>query len=407
MEAMILMSKKLLSFQFIGFLLLFPQVFLIISCFMILVEQPYLRTSYILQIAVIWLFFHIIPLLFEIVSGEKATKVSPNGNNWEMGNYSEKDIRELVAEATKDLPRKFKNIKVSIAPSRFTSAWTLISLIWPSRFKAKNIFISSGSLHYLTKNELKAIILHEIAHNLPQYRVNPFGSMLLADFALHCGVFIVSCEIAISFLETIAIFVIVHSVVIRIVQSLPVGVYREIEYMCDHFSAKNFGKSHITNALLKLGEEDELTDAVISLSAKRLLSCDHLLLEDIYYAFEAVRPYGRIFHSNLFKHVSEVVTLLVPENDTDNSSDAQNKDFLAHLKARKEIKSSRVRWRSFDEPKKGFLSSNEIEKLCTELSSFPDRALVISEDEFSPTTHPKYRDRILFINHVIIKDGVR
>ncbi len=394
-------SKKLIFAQLTSFLLLILQIFIIISCLTILVKQPHLKATYLLQISLIIFFLHITGYLFENIKGAKHNKVSADGNNWKIGNYSEKEVREQTKEATKDLPERYSNISINIVHNRSTSAWTFISLIWPNRFHKKNISISSGSLHYLTKNELKAIILHEIAHNLPQYRVNPFGNMLLTDIAIFSGVYIVSYDIT-SFWNIIALFVITRSLIIRLTQGFIMEIYKEVEHLCDYFSAKNLGKPHIINALLKMGEESELTDAVISLSAKRLLKQDGLDLEDIYYAFEDVRPYGRIFHNNLFKHASEVVNILNPDKEISNSKEAKNEIFMSYLKTRKEKRTYRIRWRSFDEQKKGFLSRKEIDELCNKLVCFPNNALVISEEEFFPTTHPKYRDRILFINNAII-----
>ena len=395
-----LLSKKLLLFQSIGFLILIFQVFLIVSCFNTLLEQPHLKTSYIYQLIVILLLFHLSPVFYKKLNG-KGTKVRTNGNSWRIGNYSEKEMKDLIEEATQNLPNKLRNIQVNIDRSRSTSAWTISSFIWPNKLLPKSISISRGALYYLNKNELKAVLLHELAHNIPRYRVNPFGGLLLSDIVIHCGLFIFTYDI-ISFFTILFYFTVIRSLIYRVVFSLICNVSKEIEYMCDYFAATILGKAHIINALLKMGEEEELTDAVISLSAKRLTNCESLELIDLYYAFEEVRPYGRIFHDNLFKHVAAVVSHVSEENSEGKTSSGVNNEFLVYLENRRQMRKNRVRWRSFDKQKKGYLSSEEIKELCCELTNFPNKILVMSENEFYPTTHPKFRDRIMVVNDAII-----
>jgi hypothetical protein len=178
---------------------------------------------------------------------------------------------------------------------------------------------------------------------------------------------------------------------------------KQIEHLCDLFSAVHGGREPIINALLKMGEERELTELVQARAAKQLLYDDPPVdVEDFNESFENVRPMGRLFHKNLFRHSKELVKeargdLQEKESDIPKRK-TPNKALADFLKERRNVAAKkRIRWRSFDYERKGRLSSKEIDELCRNLEEKKDCCLVISRIENNPDSHPAFRARFLLL----------
>ena len=391
-------ASKLATLQTLSFFMFLLQLLVMGLCLITLLAKPDETMPFLLQIGMVLLFSHGFDIFSHRFLEKNSHRVSPTGNTWEIGNYSEKAIRDLAKETIQSIPPGYRNLTINIADCRHTTAWTFLTLLWPSRLISKRISITSGSLYYLSPPELKAILMHEIAHHFPSNRINPFGTLLMADISLYCAIFLVTLD-WLPFSFAIVCFCCIRALGIRMIFHYLGDVFREIEHRCDLFSASILGKAPIANALLKIGEEEELVEAVIALSARRLMGCDYLELSDMYCAFNEVRPYGRIFHDNLFKHAAEVVKKIREDFHDCRSTTPANAELRDYLLKRKELGKCRIRWRLFDRHRKGFLSQDELTELCEEMTRSPDKILVVSEDELSPTTHPGFQARIMAINH--------
>jgi hypothetical protein len=153
----------------------------------------------------------------------------------------------------------------------------------------------------------------------------------------------------------------------------------------------------VDNVLLKTGEEEDLVETVLTRAASELRGVHGLELDDLVMAFEEVRPVGRIFHDNLFRHASEVVRKLQEERKRRHGRkvDGGNPELEAFVKYRKQAGGERIRWRVLDKDGDGRLADDEMAELVASLRRQPERVLFRCEGEMNPTSHPAYRERIL------------
>ena len=75
----------------------------------------------------------------------------------------------------------------------------------------------------------------------------------------------------------------------------------------------------------------------------------------------------------------------------------QRPAFKQLLNERSNAIKNRIRWRQYDKDDDGKLIKGEIDELCECMLKNPDRNLFICESDRNPTTHPRYRDRILHL----------
>jgi hypothetical protein len=197
------------------------------------------------------------------------------------------------------------------------------------------------------------------------------------------------------------VFFVVRAMIGAAAARIPTRASQAIEHLCDLYAAERMGAGAMVNVLLKIGEEEELVEVVLTRAARKLRHVTGVETEDLAAAFEAVRPYGRIFHDNLLRHASQVVTKTAedakPSRFKRRRKEALNAELQAVLDYRKKTPRRRTRWRDFDVNGDGRLSDGEIGKLCQALREHPERTLFRCESELTPTTHPACRTRILFL----------
>lgn len=150
----------------------------------------------------------------------------------------------------------------------------------------------------------------------------------------------------------------------------------------------------MVNVLLKLGEEEELVDVVLRRAARELVCLKGVEMEDLVFAFEEVRPHGRIFHDHLLRHASQVVAKVLDE--AKQSAHGRSPDRKRGDRRQPERKGGprRIRWRDFDIDADGRLSDAEIRELCQAIDDHPEYTLFRCEGERNPQTHPSFSARI-------------
>jgi Zn-dependent protease with chaperone function len=355
----------------------------------------------------------VLPFFLYIWQFFRGRRVRPGPvNEWTIGRYSERDIRSLVQECAKGLPASFSRALVRITEERGTQACTLLSLLWPGWGGRPIIWISSGTLHYLTPKELQAVILHEMAHHIPKTRISIPGSWFLVTGVLLITAWFVGANVDPG--AGAWCYILLYTGIIISANAVSVNASRKVEHACDLYAATRMGVSPIANVILKIGEEAELTEAVLALAARRSIGIPALESDDLLLAFEETRPHGRIFHDNLFRHASEVMKCI--NQGTSESPGARprrkrknNSEFEKFLAERKKRRAKRIRWRVFDRNNSGSLSVLELAQLARSLRAHPNHCLVVAEGETHLTTHPSHRERILVLADCIALDenGVR
>jgi hypothetical protein len=209
----------------------------------------------------------------------------------------------------------------------------------------------------------------------------------------------------------VIVFMVSRGVLALIATTVLEKIPRHIEHRCDLFAAARIGPTPLINALLKLGEEEELTEVMLVWAARDFLDVPDIQVEDLALAFSKVRPYGRIFHESLFRHADEIVKYveetLAPRRVSSDKSQPANEELAALVQRRRSRKQRRVRWRRFDHDGDGRLGVEEVSELCETLIQDTDHVLVTSEHEQEPTSHPPYRDRVLLIFYASACHGDR
>ena len=344
--------------------------------------------------------FHLLPGLLWRWLGSQETRVEPGGDDAPpIGRYTGAEILTAFERATGGLPSRLRRIRVRVAKVRGIQAWTALNLIWPGWGRAPAVTVSSGALHYLEQRELEALLLHEVGHHVSRHRLGPPGGWLLADLCLASVLFCAHSALGDAFWRPCLLFLGTRGVVVTVVMLLAWPSAHAIEHACDLFAASRLGPEPIANVLLKLGEECELTEAVLALAARRLLYAHWPDVDDLRLAFEEVRPEGRIFHENLFRHSVAVVQWLLDEGGMElpgpPAKRQKNTELAAFLDDRRKRNRRRIRGRRYDADGDGALSFLKLYSLVTTLGQRPDFVLVAAAEEDEPTTHPSFRDRLV------------
>jgi Zn-dependent protease with chaperone function len=360
--------------------------------------RPWLATAWWVLLVYVGL-----PLLLRWLSRADARTVAATGDAWRIGRYGEADLRARVAQATAGLPARLRNPRIRIVDRRDTAAWTWLSLLWPGRHRQKTVWLTAGALHYLDPDELHAVLLHELGHHLRDHRCDIPGGWLLGEVALLALALGLGTLTLFEDAGGIALLYIgVRTATGVAAAGLTAGLHREVERLCDAFAARGAGRAATASMLLKLGEEQELEEAIQARVAQRLRQVPKVMPEDIETACAAVRPYGRIFHDNLFRHAAETAARVAADLKLKPGAAAgkplrtpRNRELAAHLAARRALPRRRVRWRRFDSDGDGRLADAELNRLCAFLRAHPDLALFRAAAEAAPTSHPPVRERLL------------
>jgi len=350
-----------------------------------------------MPLAAILLFYHLLPVLVAKRAIAAKQRVQPTGNSWSIGKYSEEDVRRLAAEITSRLEPKLQRPRIVIAENRATRGWTWLSFLWPGRELHKTVWITAGALHYLEPDELQALIAHEIAHHMPSNRCDIPGGWTITETALYCFAFVVGTNLSLGRWGIVNLFLILRLIGSWAAWPVIRRVSQRIERLCDTSAADQTSLLAMSNMLLKIGEDAELTEVIIARSARRLVHVKGLDPIDLAEALEAVRPYGRLFHEKLFRHSSEIVTHMLRECKLKAKPVTINPE-LEDFARQRSSRRRRIRWRLFDRNNDGRLDEVELSKLCQTLREHPDRTLFCSAEELNPTTHPSCRNRVLWLS---------
>ena len=393
-------QRKLWTLGFVGWFVFLVELSLLALCWDLIPMRGGLWVTYLWSLAAVLAWFHGLPLCLGRWLTKTAARVHPSGDGWRIGKYSEAELRQLIEEATASLPPWVRRLSVCIVDVRCVAAWTWVSIFRPTADLTKPIVLTSGSLYYLERDELMAVLLHEIAHHLPRNRMAVFGGWPLADATYHVIAFWAYCQTGSGSLAVL-VFVLLRWIGFAIAVGIAGSLTRAIEHLCDLYAAERMGSRPMINALLKVAEDDELSEVVLVWAAREMMYDNDVALDDLALALADARPYGRIFHENLFRHAAEVSRILRSRqrpSGKKRKSRTENPELKAFVEKRRMRQARRIRWRRFDGDGDGVLTAEEVTQLCEALVAHPDEVLVTSQDESEPKTHPRYRDRILLLH---------
>lgn len=352
--------------------------------------------KYLLPVCLAIILLYFLPVIFHCIFRSEVYVVSnKEGDNWIEGGYSESRVRDLVRQA---ISASSARVSVEVVKDKEFNAWTSMPFFGIKLSQRILIQLTSGALHYLNPSEMKALILHEYGHHVSGNKLAVPAVWVVSDFLvlLIINGLLVKFDLSISFL-CLYLFV-VRPYSVAAIDKILNKYQWMVEHLADIYSAKNNGLVPIVNVLLKMSEEAELTEAVIALSAKRLIHYEDIDLGDVYFYFDDVRPEGRIYHDNLFQHSMQIVREIKRDEESIYNRDYINEELAEFLESRKQHKRERIRWRNYDANGKGWLNKNEIHALCSDLKNNPNVIICYALSDFHSDTHPSVKDRMLVLD---------
>ena len=397
--------RKLRFLRRCGWLVFLVEAWALTACVVFYAGYHQVRWfTYGWTLALVLAWFHGLPHLLARLTAKVEASVGPDGDRWRIGKYSEAELRAVIRRATAGLPAPLRRTQVEIRDVRSATAWTWLSIFRLDARLAKRIVLTNGCLHYLEGDELVAVLLHEIGHHMPEHRPAVFGGWLLTHITLHAAA--MAAYAYGNSAELGYVVFLLLDILCRVVAAQAMhGLDRAVEHLCDLFAAERVGAAPMINALLKIAEDDELTEVVLVWAARDLICENNLDVDDLILAFAEARPYGRIFHENLIRHAAEVTKRLREDTKPGSSGKAkrrkENPALKAFVEKRRLRDFRRIRWRRFDVDNDGVLTAAEIACLCQALQARPDHVLVTSGEEAEPTSHPPCRERILLLHGIV------
>jgi Zn-dependent protease with chaperone function len=293
--------------------------------------------------------FHLIPL--------KAIK-----NPKMLGKFSREEIEQLIQETADNMKMKVPKA-VFLYPSKLANAFVILR-------GRKLLALYSNILHILNKEELTAVIGHELAHL--KYGCYPFPVLLALLLFTKFDLFF--------------------------------KVLQANEYMADYYSAKYNGLLPMVNSLLKVysrtqfvvdildhleffkqayGIPDEADPYLISLVEERLL-----------HIFRGEKP--------LAYYASEVVQKCIRKRGIGQFMRMRFDQTIKEVQRRHKWKEQyeKINWETFDNHIKDlWIDEVELQEMYCQLKRNEAYRLFIpsSEEKDKNRTHPLLRERIIFL----------
>lgn len=338
----------------------------------------------------------------------KKTRLQKS-NEHHIGKYTVSEIQNIVKSLFKEYgKREIPNIY--IYKSKEAELFVNNSLIFNFFRPFNAIYISSVTFHILEKDELKALISHELGHfyqyTMPLDRASSLLQLFIGLLPVALYNFI-----GIDNLYFIFIFWGISFLLFRYLASL-IGMNHEftLEYLSDYWAAKRHGKITLINGLLLISKSTEIIEIIYELILENLKDNDklsHKSFDEITIIVMKKLPTRLMttketidFVRDVFK-TDEVKAL---EKDLDNKDLEEKESFISDQLRIYEDKENYqlLDWNLFDFNKKD-LKIDEIEypKLIETILKNPEGQmfnLVYDHEENTENeSHPTIANRILFL----------
>ena len=332
-------------------------------------------------------------LVFLVIFSYAGYQVSMEEPEKKFGKYKAGEILELVDNQCKKM--NVTSVKrVYVIESQNSNAMTMdLILFEPYRYSVVVIF--SSVLTTMNTEEVEAVIGHEVAHvkNKDSWYLGLVGSptfimawvMLILIINLPLGAEYTPNIIITILITLLAFYICIRPVVKRMI--------RYGEYYADFTSAKVNGLIPMSNALIKLGQRNDMLVAFqgefqrrFRLDSKLRTSTDFYKrlkeeLKDVLDPDEAV----------------EVARKLVKEFGGEEIDENKIEE-----KGSKLLKPELIDWRDYDNIVKNYnLEYEELDNLIKDLKDSPQSRLFkhasTTRTKMIFMTHPRIRDRLIFL----------
>jgi len=324
-----------------------------------------------------------------------------------VGAFSHKQILSILDETLKEFKnREIPNIYITdtIDANAFVTDSLLFNFIKP----LNAVYISKKLFSVLGRDELKAIISHELGHFYaymsPVARVSFVPSLFSA---------ILPVFIAHSFGElalTIPLWLVSH-----VVSEIAISLWlnnspKTLEYLSDHFAAQRHGKLNMINALVSMLKYTEFEQYTMKQVVDRIKSDSHLSISqlpvilDLIYKRLPDKPFSKKELNSIIKETFKTEEFRQKRSKLSKFKLIQEKnaikDFTNSVMLNKKFEI--IDWNLFDFIKKDMrISPAEYPSLIKALLENPEQQLFnIPSDNLDQTkkgSHPTLRERILFL----------
>ena len=395
--------RSRLSYVFI-FIISLIDVFLIIELFIHNIDSKILIYS-LLSLG-IGVCLHLWPQ-FQLIFWEKI-KLDSFSKEENIGKYSANEINELLCELLSQYVG-LEQPTIYLIDELDANAFVVNSQFFNSIKPLNAIYISPNLFDLLEKEEIKAILSHELAHF---YRYMYPASKIWLPTAIFLGLtpvyVLVSFKILIDNFFTVWLFI--YWILVVVTNKLYFSTDKTLEYLSDVYAAERHGKLNLINALISITKHHEVTEIVLEEALKKIKADKQLSIENIddiieildrevrgkgYTKKELIAIIKSVFRSKKMNSLRKRLGRL--KRYFENQSVEES----LRLYADKEV-IELYNWKNFDFDEEKFkISEKEYPYLIEELMKYPDKQLFHlihdQDDKVVDLSHPTVRQRILFI----------
>ena len=348
----------------------------------------------------------------DLILQEKAP-LDSLGNEETIGKYSVGEIKTLVSSVFEAYQDKREIPHIYITYDGDTNVLVLNSLLF-NRIKSQNaIYISEPLFHIFEKDELKAIISHELGHfykyTSPVQRMKTFIFFLagLLPVSLHASDPFATIW---GFIGTWVLIALVLFIIFFGVLDGPFGKMEE--YLCDYYAAQRHGNLSIINALLTLGKRQELEEFITHEIVNRVKADNTLStsqVAEILRAIDQTLSNKRMVAEEELKEAvitffesDEIDKFRTELTDAEVESESQEiEKFIGEFFDKHDFQI--LDWNLFDFGEKDMrIDEAEYPHLIDALLKHPDAQLFNLAADNKPKTvdetHPTFGERILFLH---------
>jgi Zn-dependent protease with chaperone function len=356
------------------------------------------------------------------------TAVEPERASAEMlGRYTAEDLRDLLREVNEPFCREFDSNQrpgLFVIESKLGNACAMKSPTLRFIRRLNAVLINSHLLSVLDRDELRAVVGHELAHYhrymslYTRHHVVPIlfsSSLVIWGSVLLCngvwGLAATSADVWVA--VATACFLGLGSswilMLILILSGLGPEGHQEAELLCDYTAAKHFGVVPQINSLIKLAVRGEVYQVLAEEVAGVLATNTKHSIQEVQASAEGALPIQTISGRAARSVVREKLrpmrgeqNIFRPPLKKDSSLDNRRALVRQILRGRKRVRRTRhLDWERFDDRvRDSRLDETECEAYVNAILEDANATLVRSKDEVvtdATDSHPPYRDRILFL----------